>query len=703
MADKLPQTVVVLPTFVDGEIPPARKLSVISAQMRAANKKIERAIGDHLDQSTPYTDVLGDSLLSLPPSQPGSATKVTGEPDSVSLDIASLARLVGPASALNPHAISDGEVTVTEVFDVDDIDEYTRSITLSHRPTQTAVTSLTESTAGIFVTPRVNIQSVVAHGDYYFDRDHGQIVFYTQFGDHNDDGSIDAAYTLTVEYPTNPSLNFGGQSSFNTIPDITQLEAAGAALSSTTGAGAGYQRFNLPVCTHHFEESYHNSSTFGVFYPGIDDATSVLTARSPNYNKQLKLPAVITSQLSVGDAIPEGFVVLKNYTTGHAYTNADFLYVSETAIDIGGVDLSGEISAGDKLYLVTVGSDITGAIESLRRSSRHAGDRRFGNLPVRTDDITGLWENSNGYLKSTKSGNHSPQYLHRDGLDSSDSHIGQNAMTGDFALGVAGAELPSAYATGADSVAIVYGHDTNSKSFWDESADAVVHTGNQYHDAAVASSSRSSRTIWVPAVAFSWKLAGSITAATGDAAQLIDVSQASGPGGGGTNVHGVYVDGAGSSQTVYTGHLNLREYVVQAIGMNHTSTTTGDDRGPVIRGVEVYYYAQNNTQAGSIQAEVEIHELDSVDALVGTTNSYTGRTNIWNTGAIALNSLAGAGWYKIDDLSLMAGSASEITSSINPVVSVTLRDDGTSGLHASPVFYGIKFVVSEQNVIRATS
>lgn len=441
MADKLKQGVNVLTTFVEGETPSAAKLNSITAQLRNASQQLEKAVGDIHNQSYPYSSDHPDNLSIAY----GRAAEATGlSPDTTRpLDIANLARLIGPASALNPMVL-EGTLQVTE-----DVPSGVYEFCLNYPPESTTSVTFTDNGVGSTFENQITLNpaNIAAPGDYYID-DLGR-VFTTR-----ETSATPNTVTYTVD---RSSWNGGSQylgSRFNVIPGPNQLAAGGNGCSI---GGADPSDGSREIVTPTLTSAQFNETL---------DSTA-LSDQDPNYQEQLALPLVITAVYSAGETIPEGFIYLKNWTTGEVYDTATYSYVSSTAVKIGGVDITVEVDRGDVFALITVGTDVTTSIDDLRRKMRHGHDRAYGEPLVPASAITnftaGPWSSQGSFTKSTISGNVAPQYLHRYGYNALETEYNDaNVMRGDLVLGKSSA-LAGSYVSDPTDASILI--DTNKLAF----------------------------------------------------------------------------------------------------------------------------------------------------------------------------------------------------------------------------------------------
>lgn len=441
MSDKLKQGINVLVDFVAGESPTAEKLSAVTSQVRTAVTALEKAVGDIHNQSWPYINPYTTQLSRAWGYERDSNAALANAPER-GLDIANLARLIGPAGNLNPRQVP-GPKSITES---NPAGVYEFSL-------QFPISGTVNGTNPVFtdasLTTYVAVGEVSAAGQYSVTAD-GRVNCYT------------ATTGGTVTYTTDPDTYAGGQNpvgaTFNTIPDANQI-ALGAGVNVLALAGNGRHPVTLPVISH--QQSNHAGTSI------------VLSAADTNYSEQLVLPAVLTANLTAGDQIPSGFLFLKNETTKVVYECANYYYLSATSIEVGNLDLTTELAAGDDFSIITVGNDITTAIDDLRVKSHHSHDRSFGEPFAKLDGIIGILAaagSSGVFVPSKMAGNFAPQYLHRDGYTGDDDNANDyNVLRGDFVIGAAGGSAGSYYTDTGQSFSMYLGTTSGPRIYKDAS------------------------------------------------------------------------------------------------------------------------------------------------------------------------------------------------------------------------------------------
>lgn len=394
MADKLRQLMSITIGFTDGERPTAAKFNALVAQTKRSIEILEYAIGDVRSQSHPYfsnNGVQNGSYLTLPygrkltANEPVVGANASGRP----LDITSLARLIGPASNLNPTCITpEIDRVVVEPIPVNS-HEY--SLNHPYSGTVKVYNSGVEMTEG----------TVGQLGEGTWGKRNSTIYF----------RGLSPA-NCTVEYTTKPAMHGGSGNyngaSFNVIPDPAQLDAAsGVLVTNQNGPGSpnGVYNITLPKVTH--QQKNRNSDN------------TELDQSDLNYDTDLTLPAWC-SELGLGGNFPKGSVYLKCHDTGEVFTDAEYSYDGPTTLTVRNIDL-GDGGCGQTYCLLTVGTDITSSIDDIRRKlQEHSHDRSLGGVGVPIHSITKVlnyFAGLGGRIHNTTDvHNYFPQYMHRSGF-----------------------------------------------------------------------------------------------------------------------------------------------------------------------------------------------------------------------------------------------------------------------------------------------
>jgi len=462
MADKFPSTVNAFINFVAGEQPSADKFNALVAQTKYGLAGLEVAIGDIHNASWPYVaDGIGSSSnrLTIPfyrNWRTGNAV-ANADANGRSLDIANLARLIGPASNLNPLILdADAAITITG----EQIGSSgSRQDTLRYPPSDLGVVFSGDST-NAFLVRKTSVGNVEQDGDYFISNI-GTIHTFSGMG-----ADVTATYeTDPMEWGCGPNYP---HARFNVIPDPNQVDSSSTDIVVVTTAGAdGLHVVQLPIITHQQSNKTAKSAALAAF-------------SDPNYQVQAKLPFVLTENLTTGQTIPGGFLYLKNVTTNEVYVDATYIYNDENTFQVGNVELDSRVAAGDVWQVLTVGTDITSAIFDLQyKFFNHTHDKDYGGKKVHADQIGGKYSSpgdSGVFLPSGMPINYFPQYLHRDGYrpDSESTIVNDgNALRGNLVFGLVNSS-PGKYvlydnghtsnASGCDTFGICFGGNPGAAS-----------------------------------------------------------------------------------------------------------------------------------------------------------------------------------------------------------------------------------------------
>jgi len=421
MADKKKSGIGVVPEFVAGEQPSADKFNAIGVQVRRGLYELEKAVGDILSESHPYSSSSGTYLTQRWGRANNNTSLSLQGANGRPLSITNLARLIGPASNLNPMILGHLDSSAGEnVIDGEAVPVGVHQFTLRYVPDTTANIDST----GQFITfsdttvfgNAVPLGLLGNAGDYHVDST-GTV------------STVSATTSSTTcKYAINSNKWRGGPAylgaSFNEIPDPNQVNENSTAKITLAQQADGTYHLTLPVVTH-------QQANYG-------DTSSVLTeSNDVNTGVQLLLPAVLTDSFITGDVIPEGFIYLRNNTTNETYTDAVYRYNSEKVLNIGSV----ELPLSDSYSILTIGTDITTSIDDIRKKLfTHSHNRAHGESPINVADLDGATSvagASGAFTLSAGAGNYFPQYLHRDGFRTTDlGNINDaNCMRGDLVIG----------------------------------------------------------------------------------------------------------------------------------------------------------------------------------------------------------------------------------------------------------------------------
>jgi len=410
-------------TFTTGEQPSHAKFTGWATQTDGGMRLLDRAIGDVWGEEK-QTRTGADFTLSTWSDRP--------------LNIANLARLIGPASALNPNRLGTKSILVT--FSGSDIPAGVHEFQLPEP-------SLIINQTGRVFTINIDVGMAVHHLGYQLD-----IIDPGVFGTHQDarddctsngDYHVDTqgrvyCYQVTGTYAdvlrryyTDMLWDTYSMSRMNVIPDINETTT----LCTVSAAASNKQLIVLPIITD---------------LPGYDDDGTTRTLPGTP-SARAYLPYAITSTLSNGDTIPEGLVYLWDTDTGEICTNDDGDFIVFNYYQTGRLyAVTTNLEAcSDRYRLITVGTTITETLGELVHNFRvheHTIDSRQGQ-PVDHGNLSGLLmsdeevddaysEDWGGFRHSNIGSNDHPQYLMRYGWDDGlDPPNQDNAMLGALFMG----------------------------------------------------------------------------------------------------------------------------------------------------------------------------------------------------------------------------------------------------------------------------
>ena len=433
MADKKKSGISVMPEFVDGEQPSAQKFNSIGAQVKASDYNLEVSIGDIWDESYPYSGVSNKTLSLNKIKSNGSGSEyIDTNSRGSKLDIASLGRLIGPASNLNPITLSyDRNGALYKTVSQEQISGTSgNEHTFVYPPVGGGTLTFTDTTT--FANSVASLNTLNSAGDYHVDFSKGAVHTYSPI-----------TQTSYVTYQTNPTSYEGGGSpigaTYNVIPDPAQVNLSiGNQLAITLEADGSYLVV-LPSVSHEASNRIGNTTLLNL-------------NRDLNATVQLTLPLAVTlacssgqyaSQIGTdtgipGTIIPEGILHLRDENTLQIYTEATYFYVNNYSFKIKTTE---ELDiANHKFSVITVGNNITSCIQDLsRKQFFHSHSREFGGSLVSVEDLSNNYTRpgeSGSFIPSNVRNNFFSQYLHRDGSRDDDTGLNDdNAMRGNLVIG----------------------------------------------------------------------------------------------------------------------------------------------------------------------------------------------------------------------------------------------------------------------------
>lgn len=441
--DKLNRLLANIIEFNSGERLTADKLNALVAILDENLSHISGAIGDIYDEN------YNAAHRSEGGKQFASNTAVDGA-EKRRFDIANLARLIGPASNLNPQAVNATSITET-------IPSGTLEHTLEH--------------------PIVGAGSIPGYTD--FNSDFTSETQYKIIDDRKILFSKPLSEERTITYVTAPHLKGGGPNCqgarFNVYPDPNQVDEKLTIQYVPPANGASSPTYTITLPTIARQQ-----------ISLADEATSELDNRDINHGQQLLLPEWICD-LGPDTDLPSYSLYLKNYTTNESYVDATYTKVDDQTILVTNLNIGDQNCVnGFDLRIVTVGTDITTSIDDLRNKMYlHSHDGSFGEPPVHIKTLAGIFEGdapSGVYGPAAEDWNPLPNYLHRDGWRSDNRDInGDNAMRGNLLMGLESFDpisSKSINSSGGSSHAIMFGGN-NTKIHRDNSDLSLKNEGNQ--------------------------------------------------------------------------------------------------------------------------------------------------------------------------------------------------------------------------------
>jgi len=396
--DKLNRLLANIIEFNSGERLTADKLNALVNILDENLSHISGAIGDIYDENydPAHRSESGKQFTSN--AEVGGAQKRR-------FDIANLARLIGPASNLNPQAV--GFASITETIPLGTL-EYTLKHTILG--------------AGSIPGYTYSINDFFSETEYKIIDDR-KILFSKPLSEEK------VITYITAPHSKNGGPNYQG-ARFNVYPDPNQInEKLTIQYAASTNEG------NSPTYTITLPTIAHQQISLA------DGITSELDNRDINHNQQLLLPEWICD-LGPNTVLPSYSLYLKNYDTNESYVDAVYTKVDNQKILVTNLNIGDQDCVdGFDLRIVTVGTDITTSIDDLRNKMYlHIHDGSFGEPPVHIKTLAGIFEGdapSGVYGPATEDWNPLPNYLHRDGWRTTNGDVnGDNAMRGNLLMGL---------------------------------------------------------------------------------------------------------------------------------------------------------------------------------------------------------------------------------------------------------------------------
>lgn len=417
MADKLHILTSNLIRFVAGERVTAEKLNAQNEYFSRSLRELAEALGDIRSQGFPHVNNGIGTFLS------GAWNPYYLNAKGRPLDIVNLARIIGPASNLNPKMSYNDTVGkfITEVIPAN-----TCEYELKYTPKE-AVNSNEIAKNYIIVCKALNEDGTILgqrsgsselfNAELLYKVINKTIYFYKPL-----DVDCEVSYQIDSLENIDGGINYLG-ATFNVIPDPNQ-------------------NTKLIVEEEILEEAYivrlgnieaQQSKVF-------DKALTGLDFEDYNFEEEALLPkwmwdgenAPFSETSGDEQLIPEGFLQLKDITTNVVYTDANYYFIDRKTIRVTNTSLC----LDDDFCLLTVGTDITTSIDDLRNKwFLHSHDGSYGERRIKVSSL--LKEFTSGsFGVSFIEENELPMYLHRKGYQYDLNRLNaDNAMIGDLLLG----------------------------------------------------------------------------------------------------------------------------------------------------------------------------------------------------------------------------------------------------------------------------
>lgn len=463
MANTIDQMQDVFPVsfdFVKGEQPTATKLTGWVKQTNTAFARMTLAVGDPWEY-TAHSGTGGLYFLS---------------PDRLAQ--ASLARIIGPSDYVSPRGASfqeaAGTVTITLPSYRNTWNTGFPLVSLSSDilPSDSGMSKVSKLTwgvdiivsvapAGLFTTEVSSADAVQSSGQFYVDYYTGSITTY---------GLATSSITLSISnlHMFGPGVPWGTS---NIIPHWNSSANLCWVTEISTSSGTTLYNIALPTVISGSRDTTPDSILLGA----IADADTAI-ANVPQWNvtvsgsgAQYRMPVSLTSNLTAGDQIPEGFMYVWDESTGRIVPQTEFYYLDENNVRVQAP--TGWLTVGGSVRLIITGTSLAEAVHylmSVQREGRHLGlstgqhqDTLHYTVPLNHYDLV---DSFSGYISSSileptkyyfRESSHPinphPQYIHRAGYmdDDEDGNSG-NAMRGYLAF-TGRYEITSSYDLGSGS------------------------------------------------------------------------------------------------------------------------------------------------------------------------------------------------------------------------------------------------------------
>lgn len=431
--DKMLDVFPVLFDFIAGELPDEEKLSGLVKHVNIAFDDVTEVIGDPWDiQQHSWNST--SQKLSLERLGQTSLARLIGSSDWVSPGGGDFSSSSSVTLDLKPNK-NNWIIGYPLVKINTAIDQKSDATSLTPLVWGTDI-HVTRDNKNVLVTRKTSPTLVAQDGDFYVDFYKGTIVSYKQ-----------ATTYIRLTFENFNALTAGAPwGTHNVIPTWEESSSlCSVSLVSTSGSSSIYT-LSLPT-VERVPRVYSGGKLIsgGSYTNWLPDTQFYY---NPGQLSQYKLPLSLTKEMSDGDIIPEGFVILWDETLGRAVpsiTSIKYKTTSSLTIETP----PGWLNEGASYRILTAGTSLSEAVSYLMTSQRydtHTGitnSAKLGySIPLShrdlegryTDDVTFISGVNKDYFKFSESiyaTNQHPQYLHRAGYLSSDMGGNtSNAMRG---------------------------------------------------------------------------------------------------------------------------------------------------------------------------------------------------------------------------------------------------------------------------------
>ncbi len=427
--------------FVKGEQPSATKLTGWVKQTNTGFARMTKAVGDPWEY-TSHSGTSGSYLLS---------------PERLAQ--ASLSRMIGPSDYVSPRGASFQEPINTPLTVV--LPSYRNtwnlgfplvSLTSDVLPSDAGMDTVSKLTWGVDITvglgPAFYFLNEVAspdlvdsYGDFYVDYYAGSITGYSQ---------ANSVINLQISniHMLGPGVPWGTS---NIIPHWNTDATLCWVTETASGGGTSIYTVALPQANARSRETDPDSNILGAVLHGdisVGDQVQWGTYTSGE-TAEYRLPISLTSNLTTGDQIPEGFMYIWDNDTSRIMPQTECYYVDENTVEVHTPE--GWLTEGGTVRVIVTGTSLAEAVHYLmtvQREGRHVGlstgqhqdtihytppishsslaDSYTGEIPSTTTEPTKYY-----FRESSYPVNPHPQYMHRAGyMDDDEDGNSANAMRG---------------------------------------------------------------------------------------------------------------------------------------------------------------------------------------------------------------------------------------------------------------------------------